>query len=113
MDNRLESEPSPESRAVLYRVALEALTNVRKHAHASSVDVLLERRGVGVAVRVRDDGKGFEVPSARRAPRRRAHRPRLDEGARRGGGRALRAHEHAGRAAPTVDFWMPDENGRG
>ncbi|HEX6653363.1 MAG TPA: histidine kinase, partial [Thermoleophilaceae bacterium] len=61
VDDRLDAEPSPESRAVLYRVALEALTNVRKHAHASSVDVLLERRGAGIAVRVRDDGEGFEM----------------------------------------------------
>ena len=68
VDNRLDAEPSPESRAVLYRVALEALTNVRKHAHASSVDVLLERRGAGVAVRVRDDGQGFEVSRRGAAP---------------------------------------------
>jgi signal transduction histidine kinase len=111
VDNRLESEPGPESRAVLYRVALEALTNVRKHAHASSVDVLLERRGVGVAVRVRDDGEGFEVPSP--------------EAARGGGHIGLlsmreRAEAAGGRfsltTAPgegtTVDFWMPEPNGR-
>ena len=48
--NALETEPAPETRAILYRVALEALTNVRKHAEASQVEVLLERRGVGVAV---------------------------------------------------------------
>ena len=63
MDERLDDEPSPEVRAILYRVALEALTNVRKHADASLVEVLLERRGVGVAVRVRDDGDGFELPA--------------------------------------------------
>ena len=60
--NRLDGEPAPEARAILYRVALEALTNVRKHANASMVEVLLERRGVGVAVRVRDDGAGFDLP---------------------------------------------------
>ena len=47
MVNALETEPAPETRAILYRVALEALTNVRKHAEASQVEVLLERRGVG------------------------------------------------------------------
>ena len=63
VENRLEDEPTPEARAILYRVALEALTNVRKHANASMVEVLLERRGVGVVLRVRDDGGGFDLPA--------------------------------------------------
>ena len=62
MINRLDDEPAPEARAILYRVALEALTNVRKHADARRVEVLLERRGAGVVLRVRDDGSGFELP---------------------------------------------------
>ena len=68
VDNRLDGEPAPEIRAILYRVALEALTNVRKHADAGLVEVLLERRGVGVAVRVRDDGAGFDLPAPTRRP---------------------------------------------
>jgi signal transduction histidine kinase len=112
VDNRLESEPSPESRAVLYRVALEALTNVRKHAHASSVDVLLERRGAGVAVRVRDDGQGFEV-SGDGAAAGAGHIGLLSmrERAEAAGGRlALTSTPGDG---TTVDFWMPDRNGLG
>ncbi|HKP20349.1 MAG TPA: ATP-binding protein [Thermoleophilaceae bacterium] len=112
VDNRLESEPAPESRAVLYRVALEALTNVRKHAHADSVDVLLERRGAGVAVRVRDDGEGFEVPDHEATPDA-GHIGLLSmrERAEAAGGRfALRSVPGEG---TTVDFWMPDGgNGR-
>ena len=111
VDNRLDSEPSPESRAVLYRVALEALTNVRKHAHASSVDVLLERRGSGVAVRVRDDGHGFEVSRQQTAPDA-GHIGLLSmrERAEAAGGRfALRSAPGEG---TTIDFWMPDRNGR-
>lgn len=112
VDNRLESEPAPESRAVLYRVALEALTNVRKHAHADSVDVLLERRGAGVAVRVRDDGEGFVVPDHEAAPDA-GHIGLLSmrERAEAAGGRfALKSVPGEG---TTVDFWMPDGgNGR-
>ncbi len=44
----------------LYRVVQEAMTNVVRHAHATRVDVLAERRGDRVMVMVEDDGVGFE-----------------------------------------------------
>ena len=47
----------------LYRIVQEALTNVARHAHASGVSVLLERRGGVVKLIVEDDGAGFDVPS--------------------------------------------------
>lgn len=59
LDNRLVGEPSVEARAILYRIAQEALANVRKHAKAGTVDVLLDQRDGGFLVRVRDDGAGF------------------------------------------------------
>jgi signal transduction histidine kinase len=55
----LDAEPPVEVRTILYRVAQEALTNVRKHARASTVEVSVRRVGGGVEVRVRDDGVGF------------------------------------------------------
>ena len=51
----------------LFRIAQEALTNVRKHAHARVVRITLRRRGPGVSLLVRDDGQGFDVRSARNA----------------------------------------------
>jgi two-component system, NarL family, sensor kinase len=48
---RVESE--------LFRIAQEALTNVRKHAHASHADIGLRRRGSRVTLTVSDDGRGF------------------------------------------------------
>jgi two-component system nitrate/nitrite sensor histidine kinase NarX len=64
----------------LYRIAQEALNNVGKHAQASQVDVSLRRlrpeheeaspgpveshRGENFALRIRDDGLGFDPQSA-------------------------------------------------
>ena len=44
----------------LYRIAQEALNNVHKHADATRVGVMLERRGTRVVLIVEDDGCGFE-----------------------------------------------------
>jgi signal transduction histidine kinase len=111
VENGLETEPSPEIRAILYRVALEALTNVRKHARASLVEVQLERRGLGVAVRVRDDGTGFDLP-ATDAPADPGHIGLISmrERAEAAGGRFTLASTPGG--GTTVDFWMPEPNGR-
>ena len=45
----------------LYRIAQEALNNVRKHAQSTRVDVILERRGADLMLVVEDDGNGFEA----------------------------------------------------
>jgi two-component system NarL family sensor kinase len=45
--------------AELYRIAQEAFTNVRKHAHAHQVVLGLRRTGSRVVLSVRDDGQGF------------------------------------------------------
>jgi signal transduction histidine kinase len=111
VENHLVGEPSPDVRAILYRVALEALTNIRKHANASLVEVSLERRGVGVAVRVRDDGDGFEVPAPEAVPEA-GHIGLLSmrERAEAAGGSFALSSALGG--GTTVDFWMPEANGR-
>ena len=48
----------------LYRIVQEALNNVAKHAQATHVAVLLERRGHDVLAIVEDNGKGFDVAGA-------------------------------------------------
>ena len=54
---RIESE--------LFRIAQEALTNVRKHARAHRVKIGLRRRGTTLTLWVHDDGRGFAVAGAR------------------------------------------------
>jgi len=44
-----------------YRTAQEALNNVAKHAQATKVDVLLERRGTYAVLIIEDNGVGFSV----------------------------------------------------
>lgn len=58
LSNGLQAEPPPEVRIVAYRIAQEALTNVRKHAHATSVRVEITGEGGGLRLMVADDGIG-------------------------------------------------------
>ena len=60
LQNNLVTEPSEATRLALYRIVQEAVTNVRKHAAASSVTVLLAPRDGGTLLRVVDDGRGFD-----------------------------------------------------
>jgi two-component system, chemotaxis family, CheB/CheR fusion protein len=59
--NADEARPSPETETCLYRIAQEALNNTYKHAQATRVVVLLERRDHSVVLIVEDDGTGFNV----------------------------------------------------
>lgn len=54
----------------LYRIVQEALNNVGKHADATHVSVLLERRGHDIVAIVEDNGKGFDFEAARHKPER-------------------------------------------
>jgi ligand-binding sensor domain-containing protein/signal transduction histidine kinase len=50
------------------RIVEEALTNVRKHADARHVVVLLDYRWYGLRLRIRDDGKGFDAKQDEKRP---------------------------------------------
>jgi signal transduction histidine kinase len=45
----------------VYRLVQEAMTNVVKHAHASSVHIDITPSGGHLLIEVRDDGQGFDV----------------------------------------------------
>ncbi|WP_121391133.1 sensor histidine kinase [Actinokineospora cianjurensis] len=60
-----EVEPAARVRGALLRCAQESLANVRKHAAASTVTVVLAARADGVELEVTDDGRGFTVGDAR------------------------------------------------
>ncbi len=60
VESRLTSEPPESVRVILYRITQEALVNVRKHARATHVEIVLDEGDDGYTVLVRDDGAGFE-----------------------------------------------------
>jgi signal transduction histidine kinase len=47
-----------------YRIVLEALHNVARHADASRAEVILDFRGPDLLVSVSDDGRGFDAEAA-------------------------------------------------
>ena len=63
----LNAEPGPDTRALLYRIAQEAVANARKHAEATRVEIDVASAADGVSVRVHDDGRGF-VPDLTASP---------------------------------------------
>jgi signal transduction histidine kinase len=52
---------APEAEIQLLRVVQEALTNVRKHAEASSAAVRIASDGERLRVTIEDDGRGFDA----------------------------------------------------
>jgi signal transduction histidine kinase len=56
----LDEEPDRDQERLIYRLVQEALTNVVKHASASSVNVTAKQSHGEICVSVRDDGEGFE-----------------------------------------------------
>ena len=53
----------PSAKIVVYRIVQEALNNIRQHASATWVDVLVHFSPQWLRVTIRDDGKGFDVQS--------------------------------------------------
>ncbi|UCZ60762.1 sensor histidine kinase [Mycolicibacterium phocaicum] len=56
----LEEVGKPDAQQLLYRAARELLTNIGKHAQATTVSVRLGRIGNRVVLTVADDGVGFD-----------------------------------------------------
>jgi signal transduction histidine kinase len=58
-----ERRLSTDVELTLFRIAQEALNNVRKHAQASHVVTTVEMSGSAVRMMIEDDGKGFKPPA--------------------------------------------------
>jgi two-component system sensor histidine kinase DegS len=51
-----------ESELMLFRIIQEALTNVRKHSHATEASITLDFSEHNVNITIKDNGKGFKIP---------------------------------------------------
>lgn len=105
LEGGLEQEPPPQTRIIVYRIAKEALTNVRKHARASRVEVRLETTRGGVGVQITDDGVGFEDRNNSGT----GHIGLISMRERAELARGLWTLESAPGAGTTVRFWIPVE----
>jgi len=106
LDSRIGKEPGQEIQAGLYRLALEALANVRKHAGAGRVHLLLDDSDQGYLLRIDDDGVGFDPENLESTP---GHLglPGMGERAKLMGGRCeVRSLPGSG---TTVEAWIPGE----
>jgi signal transduction histidine kinase len=59
LQDRMDERLTPDTEAGVYRIVQEALTNVAKHAHASTCRVFLQRLTHTLLVTIEDDGVGF------------------------------------------------------
>lgn len=105
IDDRLTAQPGPQTRVILYRIAQEALMNVRKHAHATNAVVTLEQRDGGYLVRISDDGDGFESGEAESAVPGHLGLFAIRERTQLAAGR-LRVESSPGNGT-TVEAWIP------
>ena len=86
LESEVTGPPSPGTSAIAYRIAQEALTNIRKHARAQHVTVGLRGDEHALVVRIADDGRGFQG-----GPDEPDTWPRVDARARRDGRRLVPA----------------------
>lgn len=104
LEDRLAAKPPPETMALIYRTAQEALMNVRKHARAKTVHVQLLGLDEGCLVRIVDDGQGYNPLEVESRP---GHLglSLIQERAQIAGGWCR--IESAPGAGTTVEFWVP------
>jgi signal transduction histidine kinase len=105
VEDQLSRQPPEELRVVLYRLSQEALANVRRHARAEQVDVLLAEHDGGFLVRISDDGVGFTSTGRLRSARGHLGLTSMRERAEMAGG-WCRLESLPGEGT-TVEFWVP------
>ena len=107
-----EPQLSSAEEMQMLRVAQECLANIRKHAHAHTVRVLLSCRSSGpYCLLIEDDGVGFEDSAKRGRPGEHIGLSIMEERARRLGGN-LRIESEVGEGTRVELTYQPQLTGR-
>jgi PAS domain S-box-containing protein len=106
IEGELEQEPATDRRVLLFRLTQAALANVRMHANASSVRIVVRDHEGGVLVRVVDDGAGFQAAPSSSLDREHLGLISMRERAELAGGWFEIASRPGEGAA--VSFWIPN-----
>lgn len=104
LENKLRSQPSSQTRTILYRIIQEALVNVRKHSDATTTTVYLQEREGGYFARVVDDGVGFAADEAKPVAGHLGLAAMRERVTLAGGW--IRIESEPGRGT-TIEVWMP------
>ncbi|MBN9630199.1 MAG: sensor histidine kinase [Actinobacteria bacterium] len=67
-DDGLTSVPSAATQLALYRIVQESLTNIGRHAQATTVSIALQEVGDDYVLTIADDGRGMPDADSARAP---------------------------------------------
>ena len=105
LETSLERNPASETQVIAYRIAQEALANVRKHARARRVECAVSAVDDGILTRIADDGVGFDGSRNGSVP---GHLGliAMRERAEMAGG-WFRITSSAGNGC-VVEYWIPD-----
>jgi PAS domain S-box-containing protein len=106
--DELTEEPPTETAITIFRICQEAITNVRKHAGASSLDIYLSTVDGGTMTRVVDDGIGFRHPEAPPEPMEHFGLIEMRERAETAGG--WWSVNGAQEKGTSVEFWLPSSD---
>ena len=104
VENRTDQPVPTPVATILFRSGREAIMNVARHAQARHVEVTISSRDDGTALRIRDDGRGFE-PADSDAREGHLGLVTMRERVTRAGGSAT--IESGPQRGTTVELWVP------
>jgi signal transduction histidine kinase len=61
-----ENDLTDSLKTTIFRVSQEAMNNVAKHSKATVVNLTLQKGNGGIELAIRDNGQGFDLPTAKR-----------------------------------------------
>lgn len=64
----IDDQFNQDEQILIYRIFQEALNNIRKHAQAHHVEVVIKKEDDQIILRIGDDGNGFDLEEATSRP---------------------------------------------